>query len=26
VPQHVQAWLDRIAALPGWRHPCGFQG
>lgn len=21
VPAHVQAWLDRIAALPGWRHP-----
>lgn len=24
VPPHVQAWLDRIAALPGWRHPYGF--
>lgn len=24
VPVHVQAWLDRIAALPGWRHPYGF--
>lgn len=21
VPPAVQAWLDRIAALPGWRHP-----
>ena len=21
VPAHVQAWLDRIAALPGWCHP-----
>lgn len=24
VPQHVQGWLDRIAALPGWRHPYAF--
>lgn len=24
VPAAVQAWLDRIAALPGWRHPYGF--
>jgi len=21
IPPHVQAWLDRISALPGWRHP-----
>jgi glutathione S-transferase len=21
VPPHIQAWLDRISALPGWRHP-----
>lgn len=21
MPAHVQAWLDRISALPGWRHP-----
>jgi glutathione S-transferase len=24
VPFHVQGWLDRIAALPGWRHPYAF--
>jgi glutathione S-transferase len=24
VPPHVQGWLDRIAALPGWRHPYAF--
>lgn len=24
VPAHVQGWLGRIAALPGWRHPYGF--
>jgi glutathione S-transferase len=24
VPSHVQAWLGRIAALPGWRHPYAF--
>lgn len=24
VPAHVQGWLDRIAALPGWRHPYAF--
>jgi glutathione S-transferase len=24
VPEHVQGWLGRIAALPGWRHPYGF--
>lgn len=24
VPRHVQAWLDRIAVLPGWRHPYDF--
>jgi glutathione S-transferase len=21
MPAHVQGWLDRISALPGWRHP-----
>jgi glutathione S-transferase len=21
MPPHVQAWLERISALPGWRHP-----
>lgn len=21
IPRHVQGWLDRISALPGWRHP-----
>jgi glutathione S-transferase len=21
MPPHVQAWLDRISSLPGWRHP-----
>jgi glutathione S-transferase len=21
MPKYVQAWLDRISALPGWRHP-----
>ncbi len=20
-PPHINAWLDRIAALPGWKHP-----
>jgi glutathione S-transferase len=24
VPAHVQGWLGRIAALPGWRHPYDF--
>ncbi|TFW33651.1 glutathione S-transferase family protein [Massilia horti] len=24
LPGHVQAWLGRIAALPGWRHPYDF--
>ena len=24
LPPGVQAWLGRIAALPGWRHPYGF--
>jgi glutathione S-transferase len=24
VPPRVQGWLDRIAALPGWRHPYDF--
>lgn len=24
VPAHVQGWLARIAALPGWRHPYAF--
>ena len=24
LPPQVQAWLDRIGALPGWRHPYGF--
>jgi len=24
VPAQVQGWLDRIAALPGWRHPYDF--
>lgn len=23
MPAQVQAWLDRISALPGWRHPYG---
>jgi glutathione S-transferase len=23
-PPQVQGWLDRIAALPGWRHPYDF--
>jgi glutathione S-transferase len=26
VPPGVNAWLERIAALPGWRHPYGFYG
>jgi len=21
IPAHVQAWLERISALPGWQHP-----
>jgi glutathione S-transferase len=25
-PARVQAWLDRIAALPGWRHPYQMEG
>lgn len=25
-PARVQAWLDRIAALPGWRHPYRMPG
>ena len=25
-PPRVQAWLDRIAALPGWRHPDHMPG
>ncbi|WP_395401276.1 glutathione S-transferase family protein [Pseudoduganella sp. UC29_106] len=25
-PPRVQAWLDRIAALPGWRHPYHMPG
>jgi glutathione S-transferase len=25
-PPRVQAWLDRIAALPGWRHPYRMEG
>jgi glutathione S-transferase len=25
-PPRVQAWLDRIAALPGWRHPYKMEG
>jgi glutathione S-transferase len=25
-PAPVQAWLDRIAALPGWRHPYRMPG
>jgi glutathione S-transferase len=25
-PPRVQAWLDRIAALPGWRHPYQMEG
>jgi glutathione S-transferase len=25
-PTRVQAWLDRIAALPGWRHPYEMEG
>lgn len=25
-PPQVQAWLDRIAALPGWRHPYRMEG
>jgi glutathione S-transferase len=24
LPPHIQAWLGRIAALPGWRHPDDF--
>jgi glutathione S-transferase len=24
VPPHLQGWLGRIAALPGWRHPGDF--
>jgi glutathione S-transferase len=24
VPPHLQGWLGRIAALPGWRHPNDF--
>ncbi|MFL6674716.1 MAG: glutathione S-transferase family protein [Massilia sp.] len=24
VPSYVRGWLDRIAALPGWRHPYDF--
>jgi glutathione S-transferase len=24
LPPHTRAWLDRIAALPGWRHPYDF--
>jgi len=24
LPAHVQGWLGRIAALPGWRHPYDF--
>jgi glutathione S-transferase len=26
VPPGVASWLERIAALPGWRHPYGFYG
>jgi glutathione S-transferase len=26
VPAGVAGWLERIAALPGWRHPYGFYG
>jgi glutathione S-transferase len=26
VPQGVAGWLERIAALPGWRHPYSFYG
>jgi glutathione S-transferase len=26
VPLGVNAWLERIAALPGWRHPYDFYG
>jgi glutathione S-transferase len=26
VPAHVQGWLGRIAALPGWRHPYDLPG
>jgi glutathione S-transferase len=26
VPPGVARWLERIAALPGWRHPYGFYG
>lgn len=25
-PQHVTAWLERIRALPGWRHPYQMPG
>ncbi len=25
-PPRVQAWLERIAALPGWRHPYQMEG
>ncbi|SFU76820.1 glutathione S-transferase family protein [Pseudoduganella namucuonensis] len=25
-PVRLQAWLDRIAALPGWRHPYRMEG
>ncbi|CAN7182151.1 glutathione S-transferase family protein [Pseudoduganella sp. LjRoot289] len=25
-PARVQAWLDRIATLPGWRHPYQMEG
>ncbi len=26
MPPGVQAWLDRISALPGWRHPYDING
>ncbi|HEY0065421.1 MAG TPA: hypothetical protein VGC21_25110 [Telluria sp.] len=26
VPPNVQAWLGRIASLPGWRHPYDPRG
>ena len=25
-PPHVTAWLARISALPGWRHPYDMPG
>jgi glutathione S-transferase len=25
-PQHVAAWLGRISALPGWKHPYAING